>query len=53
MDKLTVAEAGGREQLVVRSVEPSKWTELTRCAALAVLQRWTVTPAMEEMSLFD
>ena len=53
MNKPTVAEAGGRQQLVVQSVEPSRWTELTRCAALAALQRWPVIPAMEEMSLYD
>jgi hypothetical protein len=53
MDQPMVAEAGGRPQLAVQSVEAGKWIELTRCAALAALQRWTATPAMEEMSLYD
>lgn len=38
MDKPIRAEAG-------ESVEPSKW--------LAALPRWTVTPPIEEMSLYD
>jgi hypothetical protein len=29
------------------------WNELARCAALAAFQRWMVTPAMEDMSLYD
>jgi len=49
--------SGGRlerpEACALVELTPAGWSDLARCRALARLQRWTDTPAMEEMSLYD
>ncbi len=53
MNELSVTRPERPEGWTLVPMTPAGWSDLARCRALARLQRWTDTPAMEEMSLYD